>query len=443
VAYEFKLPDIGEGIHEGEIVKWHVKEGDIVEEDQIILEVQNDKAVVEIPSPVQGKVLKIAVSEGTVAIVGDTLVTFDAEGGVETPAQEETKKPETPAKAVTANQAEVKAESVQANKPDTKLESVKPEKTGVNKRVLAMPSVRKYARELGVDITQVQGSGNHGRITKDDVKQFADGGAPAASEAIDQAQVSAASTGQNVAPASVSKVVAGDLEEERVPLRGLRKIIAGAMAKSKYTAPHVTIMDEVNVGALVELRSRAKKIAEEQGVKLTYLPFIVKALIAALRKFPELNAMFDEEKQELVLKKYYNIGIATATPDGLIVPVVKQADRKNMFEIASEISELAAKARDRKAAPDELKGSTITITNIGSAGGMFFTPIINFPEVAILGTGRITEKPVVKNGEVVAAPVMSLSLSFDHRFIDGETAQLFVNHIKRLLEDPELLVMEV
>jgi pyruvate dehydrogenase E2 component (dihydrolipoamide acetyltransferase) len=309
--------------------------------------------------------------------------------------------------------------------------------------VLAMPSVRKYARELGVDITQVEGSGNHGRINKEDVGQFADGGAPAVAGADERVQTPAASAGKTDAPASVSKVAAGDLEEERIPLRGLRKIIAGAMAKSKYTAPHVTVMDEVNVSALVALRSRAKKIAEEQGIKLTYLPFIVKVLIAALRKFPELNATFDEEKQELVLKKYYNIGIATATPDGLIVPVIKQADRKNMFQIASEISELATKARDRKAAPDELKGSTVTITNIGSAGGMFFTPVINFPEVAILGTGRITEKAIVLNGEIVAAPVMSLSLSFDHRFIDGETAQLCMNHIKRLLEDPELLVMEV
>jgi pyruvate dehydrogenase E2 component (dihydrolipoamide acetyltransferase) len=445
VAYEFKLPDIGEGIHEGEIVKWHVKEGDMVEEDQIILEVQNDKAVVEIPSPVKGKVLSIQVSEGTVAIVGDTLVTFDAEG---TP----------PPSAHGHHAPEAKAEPAKEEAPKAPIDAAKtpaaanvaptpataPARAeGDNKRVLAMPSVRKYARELGVDIAQVQGTGNHGRVTKEDVQRFAEGGAPAAVTATETEAIAAA-TGTNAqAPSTTKQVVAGDLVEERVPLRGLRKVIAGAMVKSKFTAPHVTVMDEVNVGALVELRNRAKKIAEQQGVKLTYLPFIVKALIAALRKFPDLNATFDEEAQEIVLKKYYHIGIATATPDGLIVPVVKHADRKNMFEIAGEISELAAKARERKASSDELRGSTITITNIGSAGGMFFTPVINFPEVAIVGTGRITEKPVVKNGEIVVAPVMTLSISFDHRFIDGETAQLCMNHIKRLLEDPELLVMEV
>jgi pyruvate dehydrogenase E2 component (dihydrolipoamide acetyltransferase) len=443
VAFEFKLPDIGEGIHEGEIVKWHIKEGDQVEEDQIILEVQNDKAVVEIPSPVQGKVLSIKVAEGTVAIVGDVLVTFEAEGAESEPATEEAPKAEEAKPAQTAA-----AQPAQAEAEPAAPAAAEAADAGPRKRVLAMPSVRKYARELGVDIAKVPGSGAHGRVSREDVKRFADGGAPAAAEAPAAAQTQpgeAAAPAAKAAPAAstTAAAVAGETPEERIPLRGLRKVIAGAMVKSKYTAPHVTVMDEVDVTKLVELRTRAKKVAEQQGVKLTYLPFIVKALIAALRQFPTLNASFDEEKQELVVKKYYNVGIATATDDGLIVPVIKHADRKNMFQIANEIKELATKARERKAAADELRGSTISITNIGSAGGLFFTPVINFPEVAILGTGRIADKPVVRDGQIVIAPVMALSLSFDHRFIDGETAQLFINHIKRLLEDPELLVMEV
>jgi len=210
-----------------------------------------------------------------------------------------------------------------------------------------------------------------------------------------------------------------------------------------YTAPHVTLMDEVDVAKLVALRSKAKPLAEKKGVKLTYLPFIVKALVAAARQYPIVNATLDEEKQEIVYKHYFNIGIATDTDNGLIVPVVADADRKSVWMIASEIKDLAARGREGKLAPHELKGSTISITNIGSAGGMFFTPVINFPEVAILGTGRITEKPVVRDGEIVIAPVMALSLSFDHRLIDGATAQNFLNTIKQLLADPELLVMEV
>ncbi|WP_164828081.1 dihydrolipoamide acetyltransferase family protein, partial [Paenibacillus ehimensis] len=247
----------------------------------------------------------------------------------------------------------------------------------------------------------------------------------------------------SAAAPSAAAPVSGDREEERVPLKGIRKAIANAMVKSAYTAPHVTLMDEVDVTRLVALREKAKPVAEKKGVKLTYLPFIVKALVAAARQFPAMNAMIDEEKQEIVYKKYYHIGIATDTDNGLIVPVIQDADRKNIWTIAAAIKDLAARGREGKLGPNELKGSTLTITNIGSAGGMFFTPIINFPEVAILGTGRISEKPVVKNGEIVIAPVMALSLSFDHRIIDGATAQNFMNYIKQLLADPELLVMEV
>jgi pyruvate dehydrogenase E2 component (dihydrolipoamide acetyltransferase) len=309
--------------------------------------------------------------------------------------------------------------------------------------------VRKYAREKGVQLALVPGTGKLGRITREDVDRFLAGGAAAPAQAA-QAQAEAAAPAAQ-APTGVQQAAAaptvhytaqaGEVEE-RVPLKGIRKAIAKAMVKSAYTAPHVTIFDEVDVTDLVAMRKEAKPLAEERGVKLTYLPFIVKAVVAGLKKFPELNASIDDEKQEIVYKKYYNIGIATSTDDGLVVPVVKAADRKSIFEIAGEIGELAKKARERKATADELKGSTFSITNIGSAGGMFFTPIINYPEVAILGVGRISEKPVVKNGEIVVGQVLSLSLSFDHRLIDGEPAQRFVNYVKQLLENPTLLVME-
>jgi pyruvate dehydrogenase E2 component (dihydrolipoamide acetyltransferase) len=455
--FEFKLPDIGEGIHEGEIVKWHVKQGDTVEEDQVILEVQNDKAVVEIPSPVKGKVLELKVSEGTVAVVGDTLVVFEAEGEVpnlpvhgEAPAAEEKSEP---AAGGMEPGCDIGAQiSENANKP---LDNPAAAATAVataapvdRKHVLATPSVRKYAREKGVNIALVPGTGKLGRITRQDVDSFLAGGTAQAAAPAPAAGQPAAETAAPTAPAAAAAVPtvhytaqAGELEE-RVPLKGIRKAISKAMVKSAYTAPHVTIFDEVDVTELVELRKQGKVLAEEKGLKLTYLPFIVKAVVAGLKKFPELNSSLDDEKQEVIYKKYYNIGIATSTDDGLLVPVVKAADRKSIFEIAAEISELAVKARDRKASADELKGSTFSITNIGSAGGMFFTPIINHPEAAILGVGRIAEKPVVKNGEIVVAPVLSLSLSFDHRLIDGEPAQRFVNYLKQLLENPTLLVME-
>ncbi len=231
--------------------------------------------------------------------------------------------------------------------------------------------------------------------------------------------------------------------EERVPLTTIRKRIAEAMVRSMYTAPHVTLMDEADVTELVKLRQEIKPIAQERGVKITYLPFVVKAMVAALRQYPELNASLDEERQELIIKRYYHIGIATDTERGLLVPVVRDADKKNMWTIAAEIEDLATRGRNGKLTPAELRGSTISITNIGSAGGMFFTPIINYPEVAILGIGRITERPAVKNGEIVPAQMMAISLSFDHRVIDGALGQRFINTLKRLLENPRLLLMEV
>ncbi|WP_232700063.1 dihydrolipoamide acetyltransferase family protein [Brevibacillus daliensis] len=435
--YEFLLPETGEGIHEGEIAKWHIAVGDTVEEDQVILEVQNDKSMVELPSPVAGKVVEIKVSEGTLSVVGDVLAVFEVEGALPEGA--------TPAASHAEPPAKEEAPAAPAKEEAKAPAAVQPTGEPIErKQILATPSVRKYAREKGADLAYVQGTGGKvGRITKADVDQYLAGGATQTSAAPAQVEATEAAPQKAAAATPTAHYAAQAFElEERVPMKGIRKAISKAMVKSKYTAPHVTLFDEVDVTALVELRKEGKPLAEAQGIKLTYLPFIAKAVVAGLKKFPMLNASIDDEKEEIIYKKYYNLGIATSTDDGLLVPVVKAADRKSIFEISAEINELAAKARDRKASADEMKGSTFSITNIGSAGGMFFTPVINHPEVAILGVGRIEQKPVVKNGEIVVAHVLSLSLSFDHRLIDGDPAQRFMNYLKKLLENPTLLVME-
>ncbi|MCM3736869.1 2-oxo acid dehydrogenase subunit E2 [Bacillus cytotoxicus] len=427
MAFEFKLPDIGEGIHEGEIVKWFIKPGDEVNEDDVLLEVQNDKAVVEIPSPVKGKALDILVEEGTVAIVGDVLVKFDAPGyeNLKFKGDDHDEAPKA---------EEVKEEAPAAEATPAATEEV------VNERVIAMPSVRKYAREKGVDIRLVAGTGRNGRVVKADIDAFANGGqvAVAQTEALVAAEAPAA---KEEAP-KAQPIPAGEYPETREKMSGIRKAIAKAMVNSKHTAPHVTLMDEVDVTELVAHRKKFKAVAADKGIKLTYLPYVVKALTSALREYPMLNTSLDDASSEIVHKHYFNIGIAADTDKGLLVPVVKDTDRKSIFTISNEINELAGKARDGRLAPAEMKGASCTITNIGSAGGQWFTPVINHPEVAILGIGRIAEKPVVKNGEIVAAPVLALSLSFDHRLIDGATAQKALNQIKRLLNDPQLLVME-
>jgi pyruvate dehydrogenase E2 component (dihydrolipoamide acetyltransferase) len=447
--FQFKLPDIGEGMHEGEIVKWHVKPGDKAEEDQVLLEVQNDKAVVELPSPVSGTVKEVLVEEGTVATVGQVLVVFEVEGegnAAEGGADFKAEHNEVKDNAATGGAAE------QVHKADSPVPAAggpaqAPQEAGAVAAggaadVLATPAVRKLAREKGVDIRQVRGTGRHGQVTREDVLAFAAGGAPqaAAPAAAPAAPAEAAAPAPQTAAAAEPE--AGGLEE-RVPLRGIRKVIASAMTKSVYTAPHVTVMDEADVTKLVEFRAQLKPLAEKKGAKLTYLPFIVKALVAAVKQYPVLNASIDDDRSEIVYKKYFNIGIATDTENGLIVPVVKDADRKSMLDIAREIADLAARGREGRLSAPEMKGSTITISNIGSAGGMFFTPVINWPEVAILGVGRISDKPVVRDGQVVPGKVLALSLSFDHRIIDGATAQNAVNKIKELLENPQLLVMEV
>ncbi|RPF58249.1 dihydrolipoamide acetyltransferase family protein [Abyssicoccus albus] len=436
MSFEFKLPDIGEGIHEGEIVKWFVKDGDEIAEDDVLCEVQNDKAVVEIPSPVSGTVEKVHVEEGTVAVVGDVIVSIDSpdaegmtfKGSDEEDSSKKEEKKEAP-----------KEEPKSENKEDNNSNASSNEDVDENRLVIAMPSVRKYAREQGVNIKAVSGSGKNGRILKEDIDAFNNGEQPTNASAAEQTTGEAAST---ETAQKATEVPAGEMPETREKMSGMRKAIAKAMVNSKHTAPHVTIMDEIDVQKLWDHRKAYKSVAEEQGIKLTFLPYVVKALVSALKKYPALNTSIDDETMEIIQKHYYNIGIAADTEKGLLVPVVKNADRKSMFAISDEINQLAAKARDGKLSSDEMKGATCTISNIGSAGGQWFTPVINHPEVAILGIGRIAQKPIVVDGEIIAAPVLALSLSFDHRQIDGLTAQNAMNHIKRLLNNPELLLME-
>ncbi|MFV0558529.1 MAG: dihydrolipoyllysine-residue acetyltransferase [Enterococcus sp.] len=430
--FQFKLPDIGEGIAEGEVVKWFVKPGDTINEHDAIVEIQNDKSVEEIPSPVTGTVKTIVVAEGVVANVGDVLVEIDAPGFNPEKSSSATTEP--------APKAEDKSEAVV--------------QSGSNKNVLAMPSVRQFAREKEVDISLVNPTGKNGRTTKADIEAYLTGGS---------AQVNPTSASEQVTTkvadtASAPKVQAPDKEvtkpakpftsnvaelETREAMTPTRKAIAKAMVNSKQTAPHVTLHDEVEVSSLWEHRKKFKEVAADNGTKLTFLPYVVKALTATMKKFPVLNASIDDAAQEVVYKNYYNIGIATDTDHGLYVPNIKNANTKGMFEIADEINAKAKLAIDGKLTGDDMRNGTVTISNIGSVGGGWFTPVINYPEVAILGVGTIGQQPIVNaEGELAVGRVMKLSLSFDHRIVDGATAQKAMNNIKRLLADPELMLME-
>lgn len=437
MAFQFKMPDIGEGIAEGEIVKIDIKVGDTIQEDDILFEVQNDKSVEEIPSPVSGKVLEVRVQEGTVARVGDIIVVIDDGSG--------------PAEAAPAPAA-VEAPVAPAAAPTPAAPTAPAQATGVpaasnpDKLVLAMPSVRQYAREKGVDITLVVPTGKGGRVTREDIDNF--GGAPVAAAAPAASPVvEAAVASEPAAPAAKAepaKPFVGSAErEERVKLTPMRKAISKAMVNSKHTAPHVTLHDQVEVSKLWDHRKKFKDVAAAQGTKLTFLPYVVKALAVAMKKYPVLNASIDDATQEIVYKNYINIGIATDTDLGLFVPNIKDANTKSMFGIADEINALAAKAHEGKLTATDMGQGTITISNIGSVGGGWFTPVINYPEVAILGVGTIVREPVInENDEIVIGRNMKLSLSFDHRIVDGATAQKAMNELKRLLADPELLLME-
>ncbi len=414
MAYVFNFPDVGEGIHEGRIVEWLVAEGATVAEDQPLVKVETDKAVVELPSPRAGIVLTLHVGADTLIHVGDPLVTIGSsgEGVAETAAP-------APAPDRAAGPRQVIAAEAQA---------------APSRRPLATPRTRALARKLGVDLAAVRGSGPGGRVTDEDVERTARGEAAA----VPAPTVS-------VAPALTSRrTPTAEGEVERLPISHLRKVIAGAMRKSKQTAAHVTHVDEADVTELVEHYRRVKPAIEAQtGVKFSLLPFFIKAVVTALKQHPIFNASVDEDAQEILLKRFYNIGIAVDTPEGLIVPVVKDADAKDMVTLAAEVADLAERARTRRLTLDELKGGTCTITNIGPLGGVFATPIINQPELAIVGLHKISDRPAVVDGAIAVRKMMYLSVSFDHRYIDGAAGARFMTDLVALVANPGLLMVRL
>jgi len=404
MAFEFKFPDVGEGIHEGELVKWLVNEGDFIKEDQAIAKIETDKAIVEIPSPKSGKILKLHFKEGETIKVGETLVTIGEEGER------------------VSKTSERKTTSVvgELEESEQRLVIPKKEKREISTGVLATPAVRTLAKELNVGINSVRGTGDGGRITEEDVKN---------------------STGKEIKK-EVKVVRKYNIYGyvERIPLKGVRKAVAKKMVESVMSAVHVVHIDEADVTELSILREKEKIIASQKGVKLTFMPYIIKAVIDSLKQHPYLNSTLEGE--EIVLKKYYNIGIAVDTEDGLIVPVIKIADSKSLYDLAKEVENLAELARERKLDLGDMQGGTFTITNIGSIRGLYATPIINYPEAAILGLGRIYEKPVAIGGKVQVRNVLPLSLSFDHRILDGAEAAKFIDLVIKHLENPDMLMVK-
>lgn len=437
MAYKFRLPEMGEGLTEGDVASWLVKEGDQIKADDPLIEIQTDKSTTQLVSPVDGTVKTLNVKEDDHVEKGDDLLLIDdGKDGVSTNVEAEDGGDDD------ADEAPAEEE---APKEEAPKESAAPAKGGVaplaepNKLVMAMPSVRQYARDKGVDISLVQPSGKHGQVLKEDIDNFNGAAAPAKGSAPAAAAAPAKAAGNTIKPYKG----AGEDAETREPLSNMRKIIAKNMRDSVDISPMVTMFDDVEVSKLMAQRKRYKAVAAEQGIHLTFLPYVVKALIATMKKFPELNCSIDDSTQELVQKHYYNIGIATNTDHGLYNPNIKDADKKGMFEIAKEIADNAQAAEDDKLSPSSMTGGSITISNVGSMRGKWFTPIINQPEVAILGVGTIATEPVVNDkGEIVVGHMMKLSLTVDHRLIDGGLAQNAMNYLKRMLHDPELIMME-
>jgi len=404
MAKQFRFPDVGEGITEGEVVKWLVNEGDQVREDQNLVEIETDKAVVEMPSPYSGTVLKRHVNEKDIVKVGEVLVTIGAVG-----------------EAVPEGAAAPQEAAAEAARPAA---APGAQPAGAAGEVLATPKVRKMAEDRGIDLGSIRGSGPDGRITEEDVTDAA--GKPA--EKKPQIRVKAKFD------------FYGELE--RIPLRGVRRTTARHLRESLDKAAHVTHFDEADATRLHALRESKAKEYEAAGVKFTYLPVIIKAVIEVLKLHPTFNAVLDDEADEIIVRKYYNIGIAVDVPDGLIVPVVKFADQKPARDIAAEIQALARAARERKLDLADLKGGTFSITNVGVIGGYAATPIINYPEVAILATMKIEDRARVASGKVVVRKTLPLCLSFDHRVNDGAAAARFTRDLIGFLEEPEKLPLE-
>ena len=396
MALELKLPDIGEGIAEGEVVRWLVAEGAQVREDDPLVEVLTDKANVEIPSPVTGTLVKILAQPGQVVKVGEPLALIEPAAGQVVAARRASESPDRPTSV-----------SREATEPGQGSPSGKD--AGAGGGVLATPVVRKLAKDLGVELGAVTGTGPGGRVSEEDVRGAAGAGAP-------------------------PPPPAGGANEERVPFRGKRRMIARKMVAAKTRVPHALLVDEADVSGILAERAKLRELGEREGVRITILPFIMKAVVGALTLHPALNASLDEEREEVVLKKTFDIGMAVDTEEGLVVPVVRNADAKSVIELAKEIERLSEAARGGNLAPSDLSGGTFTVTSIGSIGGLFSYPVINVPEAAILAAHKIVARPMVRDGEVVPRDMMYLSLSFDHRIVDGGAATRFLNEVVRRIE---------
>lgn len=490
MARELLLPELAESVVEGEIIKWLVAEGEHVAEDQPVVEVMTDKVTVELPSPYAGVLQKHLAAEGDVVKVHEAIALFDGgdseagsaasgAGRAATTSQPATSEPSIQAaeeRSIVEGTAGVEddGEGLSLFKPGDRTgddqfirvtrpagrggesrsatavtsaataaqgaPATRPQPStvrGAYGRVLAVPAARRLARELNVDIEAVAGSGPNGRVRVDDVKKHVEEGSAGRGRP-DASGAAQRPPQRYVTPADYAEL------EERVPVRGLRRVIASQMVASHLQTVRTLHVDEADVTHLVALRERLKPFAARRGVKLSYLPFVLKAVAAALAEYPELNSSLDEEKNEIVLKHYINIGMAVATDAGLIVPVIKAVDQLTIYELAGEVQRLAEAARTGKLTPDEVKGGTFSITNIGSLGGLFSFPIINVPEAAILGVHSIKKRPVVLDDDsIVARSMIYLSLSFDHRLVDGAQGANFTGRVIELLETPEALFIDL
>jgi pyruvate dehydrogenase E2 component (dihydrolipoamide acetyltransferase) len=433
---ELKLADLGEGMHEAEIVEWLVKAGDTVKLDQPIVRVETDKAIVEIPSPVAGRISEVRFQPGQTVKVGEVLVVYDAPQARNGSAQKSSSRTEY-VQAATAQQTAASPASANGT-------------AGAKKRVLAAPAVRKLAFELGIELADVTPSASNGRVTMDDVRAHAERakdvnvGPPLARGPVPAQHTDVVNESRGPVPAVRAMPIFAPGEPDlREPLTGLRKRIAERMERSWRIIPHATAFDETDASELIALRRALLPAAEKRGTRLTYMPLLIKLLIPLLKEFPMFNASLDEEKREIIYHRSYHLGVAAASPEGLLVPVLRDADRLSILEIAARLEKLIEGAKKRTLALNELSGSTFTLNNVGSFGGSSGTPIINHPEVAILAVGRIEEKAVVREGNIFVQPRMPLALSFDHRLIDGALAGAFLARFKELVENPQQLLLDM
>lgn len=426
MLYIFKFPDIGEGVTEGKILEWFVKKGQEIGEGDPVVKMETDKVVADIPSPRGGVIKNTFGKIGQVINVGDALVEIEIEGEADAVGVTKEVPVEEPGFGVVGTIEDAATDAFLPSTGEGLEPTPEQEETQVTRKALATPVARKMARDLGIDINTVRGSGPAGRVMKADIKR-----------AHEEMQ-SGVKVG--VKPAITAKTPQTcDLDTPRVEIKDLsqiRKTIAARMVESKFTAPHATSFEEVEVSRLVEVRNENKNLFADQGIKLTYMPLIMKAVVHALKRHPVLNCRLDMNEGKVIYNNYYNIGFATDTPDGLIVPVINDVDQKGILDIALELKDMSERARERKMKLDELRGSTFSITNYGSIAGIFAAPIINYPNVAILGIGRIQEKPVVKDGQIVPGHVLPLSLAVDHRIVDGGDAARFIKDLMTILADP-------